>query len=67
MTLANSDGCSWNGPMTNQARAPLRARARTVTASSSAVVDRVEEQRPLPQAPVVDDRGEHHHAERADP
>jgi hypothetical protein len=38
VTLASSDGWSWKGPMTNQARVPLRDRARIVTAMSRIVV-----------------------------
>ena len=33
-TFANSDGCSWNGPTSNHASAPLRARATTSTPPS---------------------------------
>ena len=38
VTLASSDGCNWNGPITNQARMPLRDRARMVTATNRMVV-----------------------------
>ena len=65
VTLASSDGWSWNGPITNQARMPLRDSGQDGDREQQDRRGAEEEQRPVAQAPVVDHGGQRHDHQRA--